>query len=274
VKAADLDPSQRAALRRYRSWQRFGRGPRASVPLLATLDRYPHAVLVAGCQRSGTTMLTRVIAHSAGFRSLTLTRDDELDAALALLGEINLPAGERYCFQTTYLNERYPEYRALGAGHKLIWMVRNPLSVVHSMVYNWPRFALNELYAGCGAGVNSEAERRRGRRPWPFGPSALEKACRAYAGKAAQLEELVRIVDGQKLLVVDYDELVQEPDLHLPAVFRFVGEPYRADYARGVRSDATRKADALSEAARGLIERWAAPVHERCLALVTRPRAI
>ena len=58
-------------------------------------------------------MLTRVIAGSSDFRGLALTHDDELDAALALCGEIDLPSGPRYCLQTTYLNERYPEYGSL-----------------------------------------------------------------------------------------------------------------------------------------------------------------
>src|SRR5690349_15327847 len=79
----DIIQSQRGVLRRFRSWQRFHHGPRQqSTPLLKNLARYPDCVLVAGCQRSGTTMLTRIIARSVDFTSFALTHDDELDAAL------------------------------------------------------------------------------------------------------------------------------------------------------------------------------------------------
>ena len=71
-------------------------------------------------------MLPRLIASSSGFRGLALTRDDELDAALALCGAIDLPPGPRYCLQTKFLNERYAEYGALDPSQLLIWVVRNP----------------------------------------------------------------------------------------------------------------------------------------------------
>src|SRR5262245_47784686 len=122
----DLDVSARRTLRRYRDWKRFHAGPRRdAAPLLGALSRYPRAAMVAGCQRSGTTMLTRIIAASAGFRPLSLTRDDELDAALALCGAIELPVEHRYCFQTTYLNERYREYGNLRPENRLVWVVRH-----------------------------------------------------------------------------------------------------------------------------------------------------
>lgn len=161
VERGDLPPDQRIWLRNFRTWQRFHHGPRQEPgPLTKTLASYPDAVLVAGCQRSGTTMLTRVIARSRAFRGLALTHDDELDAAITLAGYLELPRDKRYCFQTTYLNERYPEYRAMGAGQKLIWVLRNPASVVYSMVYNWKRFALNELYEATREAALKRADHR------------------------------------------------------------------------------------------------------------------
>ena len=58
-----IPEAQRAHLRRYATWQDFHSGVRRrSGSLLEGLPRYPDCVLVAGCQRSGTTMLTRLIA--------------------------------------------------------------------------------------------------------------------------------------------------------------------------------------------------------------------
>jgi hypothetical protein len=272
---ADLLPAQRIYLDRYGTWPRFHHGPRRSgLPLLRNLSRYPDCVLVAGCQRSGTTMLTRIIAGAAGFRRLALTTDDELDAALALAGYVDLPVGHRYCFQTTYLNECYPEYGGLGPAQRLIWVVRNPNSVVHSMVHNWRRFALDELYEFCGSQpAEREQRRRRARWPWPFGASSAHKACSAYAGKARQIFAIRNLIQPAQLLVVDYDRLVSSPAETLRTVFDFIGEPYVTDYAAVVRPDSARKADRQSAETRSLVEEIATPVYRQCRQLLDERRA-
>jgi Sulfotransferase family len=236
--------------------------------LLASLARYPDCVLVAGCQRSGTTMLTRIIAGASGFWRLALTRDDELDAALVLSGYVDVPADRRYCFQTTYLNECFPEYRTMGARQKLIWVLRNPHSVVHSMVYNWKRFALNELYVYCGAEPADIEERRRSARfPWPFGISRTERACSAYAGKSMQIFAIRDMVPPGQLLIVDYDQMVRAPKVTLEMVFRFIGEPFDSEYGRSVRGDSVRKADGQSDVFRHRIDEIAVPAYQECAKL-------
>lgn len=271
VLPVEIDPSQRPMLRRYRSWRRFHLGPRQSgEPLLKNLNRYPNAVLVAGCQRSGTTMLTRIIARSAGFRGLSLTDDDELDAALALNGQIDLPLDVRYCLQTTYLNERYLEYQTLGPGHRLIWVLRNPQSVVYSMVFNWRRFALNELYEGCGVALATTDRLRRSGMPWPWGPSRIEKGCLSYSAKIAHIEWIRQVLPAHQVFVVDYDELVRAPGDWLPRIFHFIGEPYLDAYAAAVRVDSVAKAMRLSATAKSLIASQAEPIYSRCLTLVSR----
>jgi len=237
--------------------------------LLQRLPRYPRCVLVAGCQRSGTTMLTRVLAGAPGFARLKLTRDDELDAALALAGFIDLPDDRRYCFQTTFLNECFPDYRTLGPGQRLIWVLRNPYSVVYSMLYNWRRFGLNQLYATCG--VDSTAWRPR--LPWPLGPSRLEKACLAYRGKIGQILSIRHLVPATQLLVVDYDMLIASPGDWLPRIFGFAEADYDAAYARLIQRDSANKADRLSSAARRRIEQIALPTYRECSALAAGLRA-
>ncbi|MEP7242832.1 MAG: sulfotransferase [Gammaproteobacteria bacterium] len=266
----DLEARQRPVLHTYRSWQRFHAGPRQEArPLTSALAAFPDAVLVAGCQRSGTTMLTRVIARSRGFRSLQLTHDDELDAALALGGYIDLPRDTRYCFQTTYLNERFPEYRTLGPDQRLIWVLRNPHSVVYSMVYNWRRWALNELY-------ESSLEQAAQRVPeavahpagwWPFGPSRAHKAMVAYVGKSAQLFEIRKLVPPAQLMVVEYDEVVQSPAEWLPRIFSFIRQPYDPAYAQMIRAASVHKADRMPDSMRRQIDTIAMPTYEECLRL-------
>jgi hypothetical protein len=270
--AASLSADQLRVLRCYGRWQDFHDGPRLrGEPLLAALPRYPDAVLVAGCQRSGTTMLTRVIAAAHGFRRFELTKDDELDAALILAGQLRIPEDSRYCFQTTYLNEKVEEYRTLGAGQKLIWVLRNPHSVVYSMMKNWQAFGLDELYDGVVA--------RRIRPSAKLGgswwrrlrePSNLQKACAAYAAKTPQVLEIRRMLDPAQLLVIDYDEIVRSPAEWFSRIFSFIGEPYDPVYINKVRADSVIKARKMSDGLRQKIDAQAMPAYRRCLALIQR----
>jgi Sulfotransferase domain len=267
-----IPAAQRTWVRRYGTWQRFHRGVRkAGLPFLKTLPRYRNCVLVAGCQRSGTTMLTRLIATSAGFSRLAMTPDDELDAALTLAGLIDLPTDRRYCFQTTYLNERFPEYRVLEPQQRLIWVLRNPYSVVYSMLHNWQRFGLDELYEGCAIEPDSSPRLRRTRFLWPLGPSTLEKACLAYRAKVAQVLKIRTFLAPGQVFLVDYDALISEPQAWLPGIFEFAQTPYQQMYETLIRKDSMRKADRLSSGERQLIRRWALPVYEDCVALVRAP---
>jgi hypothetical protein len=266
----DIPIDQRHYLRQYRSWKRFQRGPRSlGKPLLSGLSRYGNCVLVAGCQRSGTTMLTRVIAGSRGFQRFRLTHDDELDAALILAGFVDVPNNSRHCFQTTYLNERYFEYASMQLNQRLIWVLRNPHSVVHSMLRNWKRFALNELYESCGVSHASSRRLRRARLPWPAGPSSLEKACLSYSAKTAQVLAIRKLVNFDQLLIVDYDAMVQSATAPLARIFEFIGEPFDPLYASGVSPDSIHKANRISERMRRMIDEICLPIYHDCLTMAS-----
>jgi Sulfotransferase domain len=263
-----ISEAQRPHLERYGTWQRFHRGiRRRGLPLLKSLPNYRNCVLVAGCQRSGTTMLTRLIAAAPGFTRLALTDDDELDAALALAGLIDLSPERRYCFQTTYLNECYGEYRTLAQGQRLIWVLRNPYSVVYSMLYNWRRFALNELYEGCGLGDTTAPRLRRTDLLWPLGPSRLEKACLAYRGKVGQIRAIRTMLRPEQLLTIDYDLLIASPEVWLPRIFEFAGAEYQAGYAQLVRREPAHKAQRMSVRARRMVDQLALPTYRECISM-------
>ncbi len=252
------------------TWKRFHTEVRASgARLLEALPRFPNAVLVAGCQRSGTTAIARLLARSEGMAAYRRRSDDELDAALILAGlEGGVPAG-RYCFQTTYLNEAYREYFGDGLDFKLVWVLRNPYSVVCSMRYNWDRFALDELFEACGRPLLESLEGERAGKAARRLLGSTRKACLAYAGKQMQAFELAKGL-GERMRIVDYEALVQPRGGALPALYEYLGLKYAPDRAKALHDRSLRKAEMLSRSDRRLIEALCVPTYEAARMLVRR----
>lgn len=249
--------------RPIRSWRRFAYCVRARQPkLLRELHRFPDAVLVTGCQRSGGTMLSRVITNSGHMTRFWSSRDEELDAALILSGWMPHRARGRYCFQTTYLNERWPEYLEQTVPFRMVWSLRNPASVVYSMVYNWRRFALNELFLHCGYAAMDHEDRVRFQRLGLWGIPPVRRAAYAYVGKVSQLFELERRLPPGALTVLEYDRLVQHRQQLLPTLFERLGLPPRAGDADAISERSLHKKDQLDTAERVTVERLCAPTFE------------
>lgn len=251
-----------------KTWPAFAREVRGTqASLLTRLDDFPDSVLVTGCQRSGGTMLARVITQSEGMVNYWFGKDDELDAALVLSGRVPHQSSGRHCFQTTYLNERYPEYLD-HPGHRIVWSLRNPQSVVYSMVYNWRRFALNELFLQCGYGQMDYRDRVRFQRFGLFGIAPIRRAAYAYAGKVAQLFYLREHYPADRLTILEYDQLVRDKTRLLPALYQRIDLAYRDAYADPISERSLGKKDRLSADERAVVEDLALPVFERALKLV------
>jgi hypothetical protein len=209
------------------SWRMFSHQVRLkNCCLLKSLDQYPNSILVSGCQRSGTTMLTKLISSHEEINQYFSGPDSELEAALILSGHKQLSPSGRYCFQTTYLNDCYKEYFLHDTGHTIIWSVRNPVSVVHSMIHNWRFFALNELFLSCGDkqlfknNINNMLFSIINR-------DRLIKACASYIGKNNQIYDIISTIKNNRVLVVDYDILLKEKFKILPKLFEYLGLLYR-----------------------------------------------
>jgi hypothetical protein len=251
-----------------RSWAAFHSiVKRPDRPLLATLDDYRDPILVAGCQRSGTTALARLLKRADGIVDHAFGHDDELDGAVLLAGHATRATEGRHCFQTTYLNDRFREYFE-HRGFRLIWMLREPRSVVYSMLNNWKRGALNRLFETCGAEVLAQG----GERPtlgsaW-LGPSRLAKACASYVGKTAQTFELRERL-GASIAVVDYDELVAKKHELLPKLCEFAGVRYDTRLADALHDRSVGKRDRLGERDAEYVDRVAGGMYDRALAMRT-----
>jgi hypothetical protein len=251
-----------------RSWAAFHEiVKRPGQALLARLDEYPDCLLVAGCQRSGTTALARLLKRADGIVDHAFGHDDELDGALLLAGHATRLLEGRSCFQTTYLNDRYPEYFA-HADFRLIWMLREPRSVVYSMLYNWKRAALTRLFDACGARMLEQAPEPSKLRTLWLGPSRLAKACAAYVGKTAQTFAL-RDCLGSRLAIVDYDELVAHKHALLPKLCDFAGVRYDSKLADALHARSVHNGGRLGAKDADYVERFCGTIYRRAHALRT-----
>jgi hypothetical protein len=252
----------------FPTWNEFNKLVRAKgCNLLKRLDEFPNSVLVTGCQRSGTTILARVITQSKGMVNYWFGQDDELDAALILSGSVDHQPRGRYCFQTTYVNECYQEYFEHRNGHKIIWVLRNPYSVIFSMLYNW-RNTPNRLFEACGIPILSGIDK------WLFtifGHQVipmLRKACWGYNGKTSQVFNLISYLGSENVLVVDYDDLVIRKDEILPEIYAFIDLDYKKDYSCMIHSKSLSKMQSLSRHEYSTIKSLCEPVYQRARRLL------
>ena len=214
-------------------------------------------------------MLVRIITTSAGMVDYSQGVDDELDAALILSGyEQHTPRG-RYCFQTTYLNECYQEYFSHRSRYKIVWMLRNPYSVVYSLVYNWRRFALNELFVSCGLELLSGRPKKLYDHLGLIAVSRLQRACLSYTAKISQVFHIVEGLGASNVLVVDYDELVQKKTHVLPMIYDFIGLPCKPSYLDMISDRSLYKARRLSRREQALIGTLCLSTYQKASELIT-----
>jgi hypothetical protein len=250
-----------------KNWAQFDRRIRnGDVSLLAQLSKFPNAVLVAGCQRSGTTVVTRILREALEMPQLTFTKDDELDAALILNGAVSFETPARCCFQTTYLNDHYREYFEHNQ-YKLIWIIRRPEAVVRSMLFNWRRGALKRLFRACGRHALDAKDVRRFERLGTYGFSRLEMACLSFNIKAMQLHEIAANLGPERLHILDYDDLISQGEVFLPAIFSFASVPYDSQYLRRLQRRSRSERERLSASQQDRIRALCGHEYERALDL-------
>ena len=254
ARANFMNPASQERPIEARSWGSFEQKVRKKGhKLLAALDGFRSPILVGGCQRSGTTMVARFLAATPGVDNPWRTDDSELEAANVLSGAAALPQENRYCFQTTYLNDRYLEY--FEHGHfRMVWVIRNPHSVVYSMVYNWKLAALNRLFDACG--VNTIQPELRGKYQWLSACrfDRVYKACVSYNAKLAQMHELGEKLGKKRLWVIDYDDFVADPKRHGEGILKFLDLNNEEGLYDSIHSRSKNKSDSLARADKDRID--------------------
>jgi hypothetical protein len=255
-----------------KNWAQFDRRIRnKDTRLLARLSDFPDALLVAGCQRSGTTVVTRILREAVQMTSAPITRDDELDAALILAGAVPFETDSRSCFQTTYVNDHYREYFDHD-NYRLIWIIRRPEAVVRSMLFNWRRGALNRLFRACGQHALDSAGKKRFERFGTFGFSRLEMACLSYNIKSLQLHDIAIRLGSDRLYIVDYDDLIDRSEILLPDMFSFMSIPYDARLLQRLRKPGEAARERLTAAMRSRIRETSEHTYQQAVDLANNWR--
>lgn len=229
------------------NWRQFRKVTANNKQLLKTLDKFPNSILVAGCQRSGTTMVSRIITESEGMTNYWFGSDDELSAALILSGLVKHEPQGRYCFQTTYLDDHYREYFDHADKFKLVWLLRNPFSVAYSLMYNWRQEALENTFRHCGSQLLHSSQKWKYQLFGNRAVSRVTKACLLYNHKITQLFELNEYLGQDQLIIIDYDDLVLNREAALQRLFKFIDVTFHPEYALKIHQNSLQKSDLLSE---------------------------
>ncbi len=236
-----------------KTWQQFSKHIRKkNFKLIGSLKGGQPLIFVTGCQRSGTTLLTDILFNSPEIADYRTNIDSELTGALILSGFKKFDfKDKRGCFQTTYINEKYNEYYDFIGNFRMVYLLRNPYSVIFSMIYNWKpkfslrNFALNELFCSCGQIKLTSGERNLYHLLGSYGFSPLKKACYSYFGKLNQLFELKEKL-GRDIFVIDYDAMINHKYKYLPLIFDHLHISYDSSCLSMIHSKSISKADKLS----------------------------
>jgi len=202
-------------------------------------------------------MLARAITDHPEVQSFSWSKDAELDAALLLSGNqpapITLTASDRCCFQTTYLNEQGIEYLDHRNQFHLIWLIRNPYSVVYSMLYNWKRFALNEVFLGCGLSLMPVDRQNQFKRFGLLTVKPIDRACYAWLGKATQCSMLLNELPVSTMTTIGYEDLVQNKAALLTKLFDFAELSRLQNTDSDISSRSMKKSAGLSKKERSRV---------------------
>ncbi len=224
-------------------------------PYFAKLDGCPGALLIGGCDWAASTAITRLFKRLACFADSSWGHDDELDGALLLAGRSERRTVGRPCFQTTYVRERYREYFAHD-DFKLIWVVREPRAAVSSLLSSRERTLPHRNALGLA-----------GKSAGGLGASRLEKACAAYIASIRQTLELKERL-GERVAVVDYDELAADRSRLLPALCRFANVACDSHVLRHLHGKSVRKG-ALASFEAAIVDQLALPAYRRARSAAT-----
>jgi hypothetical protein len=124
-------------------------------------------------------------------------------------------------------------------------MLREPRSVVHSLLQSWKRSGSNRSFDARDADVVDPKKARRTYVGTHGGCSRLDRACASYVAETEQTFALRERL-GARMAIVDYDDLVAHRDILLPQLCEFAEIPYDRDLTRQLHGKRARNSARLA----------------------------
>ena len=230
--------------------------------LLGTLLSYTRLnnskvpVFIVGCQRSGTTMLDRVLTRSPQIKTYGEGRG-AFSPGVRLLPIGNLhyliyrslsPIVE---FKPLNDTQHIDYFLKIHPNSKAIWMYRNYFDVINSMVRKWGRAQNKHVHQIATGRYSGPGARAMGER---ISPANRELAAKLEAQDLSEHEASAFIwylrnsiyFDRQldrlpNVLLCKYEDMVTEPKWQFQRVFEFIDGDFSADYVADVRSSSISK---------------------------------
>jgi hypothetical protein len=137
------------------------------------------------------------------------------------------------------------------------------------MLHNWKRGALNRLFSHCGNELLFESERNIYALFGVFGISRLRKACLSYNAKTAQTKILNKTLSPDRIMIVDYDDLIRNKNILMPKIYDFVDLKYSVELASRLHTKSLSKADRFSQKEAEVIESVCMPFYQEARKYLT-----
>ena len=103
--------------------------------------------------------------------------------------------------------------------------------------------------------------------------SRLKQACLSYNAKVKQAFELNENLGSDRLMIVDYDDVVNDAEEYLGAIYRFAGLSYSTRFADIFHQKSTSRAKKKQSAKEvSLVNELCVPVYNEARKLITEIR--
>jgi hypothetical protein len=244
--------------------------------LLKKLHLFPGAVLVGGCQRSGTSIAARCLSYCGAVRVVPDDLHSHLEInSFALLSGYSpvTPQEGRYVFQVTYLDHDYVELMISEEQFSLIWCLRNPFDVVRSMLHNWWDTAIYGTLENCGYTALSPEQLKQFKQWGSFEQwdrsliSRVQAACAVYLSKlnhAYTLKEFFK-QSRNSLHFLQFERFIQAPEHTLHELCDHLSLQYSQSAVEVISPDKSSRLPELTGEEHSVVESLCRAPYERAL---------
>ena len=97
----------------------------------------------------------------------------------------------------------------------------------------------------------------------------MRRACFSYNAKISQVFSLHEKLGNERLLIIDYEKLIQDKDEMLPSIYQFIDLQYKTEYISKLHSGSINKADEFRNNHGNILENYCMPIYEKACGLLS-----